>query len=143
MELTRFLTELSVIDYFFVDKHANSIALAALLNAMEITRGFPLATKAEFRKQLTLLDNVDPSGAEVEECRSRLKALYAQGGYSAPSPSSVAAAPLQEEQSRAEVNSPVCVATDVYVPAQQLAGQCQADADYGTNYAVGTQDAEL
>lgn len=105
MEHTRFLTELSVIDYFFVTKRASSVALAALLNAMDNNRDFPLAFRTEFIRQLHQLDGFDPNGFEIVECRDRLKELYIQGGY-APSASTVD----HGMEQRLETISPVSVA---------------------------------
>jgi len=92
LELARFLTELCVIDYFFVPHDASTIGIAALRNAMEFVR-YPAD---DFLEQLKLL-NIDSESKEVSECRSRLKQLYLQGGYSRP------------DEVRSESGSPVCV----------------------------------
>lgn len=99
-ELARFFTELSVIDYFFVTRRTSSVALAGLLNAMEILRLDEYAP--QLLNQLTLLDGFDPFDAEVLECRQRLHELYAQGGYAKP-PQAVPPEP------RTDTESPVCV----------------------------------
>lgn len=98
-ELARFFTELSVIDYYFVTRRTSSVALAGLLNAMEILRLDEYAP--QLLNQLTLLDGFDPFDAEILECRQRLHELYAQGGYAKP------IAPPAEP--RTDTVSPVCV----------------------------------
>jgi len=103
LEHTRFLTELSVIDYFFVTKRSSVVALAALLNAMDNNRALPFSYRAEFLNQLQRLDNFDPNDPEVGECRDRLRELYIQGGY-APNAMSL------DQEPRAETVSPVSVA---------------------------------
>ncbi|GFH46953.1 hypothetical protein CTEN210_03428 [Chaetoceros tenuissimus] len=55
LELTRFLSELSVCDYFFVDKKPSNVALACILTAFE-----------------------------VHECRLRLRDIYQRGQYHKP-----------------------------------------------------------
>lgn len=111
LEHTRFLTELSVIDYFFVTKRSSSVALAALLNAMDNNRSFPFALRSDFIAQLRRLDNFDVNDPEILECRDRLRELYIQGGYA----SNAAAAPespvdQEMQEQRTETVSPVSVA---------------------------------
>lgn len=103
LEHTRFLTELSVIDYFFVTKRSSKVALAALLNAMDNTTSFPFGHCVEFLHQLERLDEFDPNDPEIAECRDRLKELYVQGGY-APTATAV------DQEMRTETVSPVSVA---------------------------------
>ena len=103
LELSRFLTELSVIDYFFVTRCASSVAVAALLNSME-TLGLQ-AYIPKCLEQLRLLDDLDPLAAEVFECRSRLQELFAQGDYTQPQPASTHVFP-----ERTNAVSPACVA---------------------------------
>jgi hypothetical protein len=100
LELSRFLTELSVIDYYFVVHRPSSVALAALLNAME---GVPSVSNAAINGLLDELKRstkLDVSAPDVLECRDRLQLLYSQGGYSPPEPRS---------ETRTEMISPVCV----------------------------------
>jgi hypothetical protein len=110
LEHARFLTELSVIDYYFVTKRASSVALAALLNAMDHNRDFPLAFRNEFLSQLDRLEEFYPNDPEVGECRDRLRELYVQGGY-APTVD-------QDMEPRAETVSPVSVAHAFNVQGQ-------------------------
>jgi len=84
LELARFLVELCVCDYYFVNRKPSSVALAALLNALESVGGLQLPYI--FRKQfLDIISNVlqlDCKSEEVEHCRARLRDMYFQGGYS-------------------------------------------------------------
>jgi hypothetical protein len=102
LELARFLTELSVIDYFFVTSKTSSVALAALLNAMELLQLGPFIP--EFLDQLTLLDGLDSTSEEVKECRIRLEDLYLQGGYAQTSSD----LGVQHSDTRTDNVSPVC-----------------------------------
>jgi Cyclin, C-terminal domain len=98
LELSRFLTELSVIDYFFVIFRPSNVAVAALLNAMETVPGISKTIIKTFMLDVKKLTRVDLDSDAVTQCRSRLRLLYAQGGYARP----IASA-------RTEAISPVCV----------------------------------
>jgi len=101
MELARFLTELAVIDYFFVPRSMSSLALVAVLHAMDILHLNQLIP--DFFNQLKLLRGLNPSAVEVTRCRMRLRDLYLQGGYSCGNTT------MQDEDTRDETISPVCV----------------------------------
>lgn len=103
LELARFLTELSVIDYYFVVHRPSLVALAALLNAMDTVPGVTSKARLELLQELGRVKGLDPSHAQVEECRNRLRLLYAQGGYSRPDEMS------RSGENRTETVSPVCV----------------------------------
>lgn len=83
-ELARFLTELSVCDYWFVTKKPSSIALASLINALEL-QGEPRIPRT-FKIQL--LQSLGSCGSdiiydeEVITCYERLRDMYIAGGYS-------------------------------------------------------------
>jgi hypothetical protein len=112
LELSRFLVELSVIDYFFVMHRPSVVALASLLNAMDNVRGVSETARLDFERELQRFPGLDFKRQEVEECRARLRLLYAQGGYSRPE---VAGA-----ETRNETVSPVCVSYGLQQnPAQQ------------------------
>ena len=111
-EFARFLTELSVVDYFFVPKRASSTALAAILNAMDTVATIDYATRMEFMQQLKSLDEFDPYDDEIEECRDRLRELYLQGDYSIGEESQQESE--QEGDTRTDIISPVCVATAIH-----------------------------
>lgn len=66
-EMARYFVELSVLDYYFVGKRSSTVAIAALLNALE--------------DQRCCFDGLDcfvlPGHEEhVQDCRARLRSLY-------------------------------------------------------------------
>lgn len=83
-ELARFLTELSVCEYWFVKKKSSSIALAALINAIEL-QGPSLVDpvyKIEFLQSVVELNmDIDISDEEIIDCYERLRLMYIDGGY--------------------------------------------------------------
>lgn len=117
LELARFLTELSIIDYYFVIHRPSSVALAALLNAMEEISGVSEAAREDFLLEVSKIKNLDADGQDVADCRNRLQLLYAQGGYTRPMPIT---------ESRAETISPVCVS---YGCTPQLGSAVSDDVD--------------
>ena len=143
LEFARFLTELSVIDYFFVTKRASSTALAALLNAMDTVGTIDFATRMEFVRQLKGLDEFDPYDHEIEECRVRLRELYLQGGYSRAEESQQQ--PVQAGDTRTETISPVCVAT-AFDPQNGAIVEQQSKSDnqgQPTNHNSDLTDARM
>lgn len=81
-ELARFLTELSVCDYYFVTKKPSSVALAAMLNAIELQgslRQHP-RIQGEFLAYLFNV-GVNANDPEVVACYERLREMYVSGGY--------------------------------------------------------------
>lgn len=125
LEHTRFLSELSVIDYFFVTKRASSVGFAALLNAIDSNSNFPFGHRVEFLKQVERLDDFDPNDIEIGECRDRLRELYIQGGYAPPSTMSYA-----EMAQRQETVSPVSVAHAFNAKGQVLAAPSSASSKW-------------
>lgn len=112
LELARFLTELSVIDYFFVVYKPSVVAWAAILNAMDEIPGAHCAIPGlcvEVYKSTPL----NASKQELKECRDRLRSLYSQGDYS-----SSASDPGSMQGS--ERVSPVCVASYGAQTARQV-----------------------
>jgi len=99
-ELTRFLTELSVIDYYFVIHKPSSVAIAALMFAMDEVPSVSDSAKEEFLKEMSKITKLDHTTQEVVDCRNRLRLLYEQGGYSRPA---------SEPETRTDTTSPVCV----------------------------------
>jgi lipoyl(octanoyl) transferase len=110
LEHARFLTELSVIDYFFVAKLSANVGLAALLNAMDICRTCLFASRADFFYQLGSLEGFDLDDPEIEECRERLRDLYEQGGYAANGVPALGHEEEMETEQRTATISPVSVA---------------------------------
>jgi hypothetical protein len=102
LELSRFLGELSVMDYFFVAHRPSTVALAALLNAMAELPAVPPHVAVTFGSYIGCCLNIDASSVELNECRARLRLHYVQGGYSCPGSS-------PETENRETSVSPVCV----------------------------------
>jgi Cyclin, C-terminal domain len=106
LELARFLTELSVIDYFFVVHRPSIVAYAAVITAMEEVPGASSALH-DFAEEINNFSHLRFDNEDLLECRTRLRHLYAQGAYTRP----VAILPGSREESI----SPVCVSY-VYQP---------------------------
>lgn len=100
LELARFLTELSIIDYFFVNYRPSVVALASLFNAIEDVPGASEEAFVGLSNELKRFAKIDVDSTEVQECRNRLRLLYTQGGYTRPE---------SKEETRTETISPVCV----------------------------------
>ena len=104
LELSRFLTELGVIDYHFVRHKQSVVALASLLFSMQEISGVSeealLHFEAELQKEAA---DLCLSKNEVLECRERFRQLYREGGYEHPETTASSAA------TRNEAISPVCV----------------------------------
>jgi len=83
MELSRFLSELSVCDYYFVTRKPSSIAIASLLIAIDGVDHLRLSTKQrqEFIYNVSSRAHIDCYSDEIVECRTRLQDMYHQGGY--------------------------------------------------------------
>jgi hypothetical protein len=81
-ELSRFLTELSVCDYFFAKEKATTVGLASLLTAMELVDGSWKAGSIEqFLTQVISVAGCDYKSKDVLECKARLLETYIQGGF--------------------------------------------------------------
>lgn len=108
LELARFLTELSVIDYFFVIHRPSVVAYAAIIIAMEEVPGAAAAIP-DFANEINNFSHLRCDCEDLLECRTRLRLLYAQGSYTRPAtiPAGI----------RDESVSPVCVSY-VYHPHQ-------------------------
>lgn len=77
-EVARFLTELSVYDYYFTTRKPSSIGLGAILTAFkrfdEAT--LPTHVRCTFIKLVRSMEVIDPSSDEVLQCKGRLSAKY-------------------------------------------------------------------
>lgn len=109
LELARFLTELSVIDYFFVTQRPSHVAIAALMNGLDGIPEDPLIA-SQFSDEIEKVFSINTTCVEIVECRNRLRLLYAQGGYSRHSVSSA--------ETRGDTISPVCVSYGCTVEMQ-------------------------
>jgi len=86
-DVSKYLTELSVIDYFFVGRKSSSIGLAAILTAMDVaTYEFELSAedRLAFERAVYKMTGLDCRTGEVAECRLRLRNTYRQGGVYSP-----------------------------------------------------------
>ena len=99
-ELSRFLTELSVCDYFFVTRNSSSTAIAAILTSMDALPRNRLSyrMKEQFVSAMSHIAKIQCDTTEIIECTERLKEMYNRGGYNSQ----------QEKQDRGP--SPDCVA---------------------------------
>jgi len=81
-ELSRFLTELSVCDYFFVNHKFSSIAMAAILTAIEEVPDHRLLIphKQWFFQNIREIAKIDPASAEIKECCLRIRNNYYELG---------------------------------------------------------------
>lgn len=85
-ELSRFLSELSVCDYFFTTKRPSHIALACILTSFEgLSQDcIPRAIRQQFVDSAFKISGIDCTASEVLECRLRLRELYDKGQYQRP-----------------------------------------------------------
>eukprot|EP00558_Chaetoceros_sp_UNC1202_P003688 CAMPEP_0197233956 /NCGR_PEP_ID=MMETSP1429-20130617/1850_1 /TAXON_ID=49237 /ORGANISM="Chaetoceros sp., Strain UNC1202" /LENGTH=366 /DNA_ID=CAMNT_0042692275 /DNA_START=67 /DNA_END=1167 /DNA_ORIENTATION=- len=83
IELSRFLSELSVCDYFFVTHKPSSIGLACILTAFEGVSHEHLSRKhrQKFVNDVYRIAKINCTIAEVHECRLRLRDIYERGNY--------------------------------------------------------------
>ena len=83
MEITRFMTEISVCDYFFVPKKESTVALAAILSAFDVIG--PTVVREEdrvfFVDTVRRLAGLEPYTPEVSACMDRLKASFEHSGF--------------------------------------------------------------
>ena len=102
-ELSRFLSELAVCDYFFVCKKPTTVGLAALLTSIELIEGdWKPGVRKQFLSQVVSVAGCDHQSQDVLECKARLRETYIQGGFYDPQQATA--------KDRAGDNgSPVCV----------------------------------
>lgn len=110
LEVTRFLTEISVCDYFFVPHKPSTVALSALFCAFEIVGEGIITqnTKLYFMNQVRNLTGLECCTPEIQSCMARMKHSFHQSGFS------LSTFDISPESSKARPtdggNSPVCVA---------------------------------
>ena len=85
-ELSRFLTELSVCDYFFVTQNPSSVGIASLLIAVEVVgqEEYDPSLIQIFLQRLYHETSINGYSPEVQECKARLRSTYEEGGFSKP-----------------------------------------------------------
>lgn len=125
-ELSRFLTELSVCDYFFVTQHPSTVAIASLLIAVEVVGQdeYDPSLIQIFLQRLYHETRLNGYSPEVQECKARLRSTYEEGGFSKPVHEIPCDAAMQDSSNRDEdeetvkeddsdslnyIPSPVCV----------------------------------
>lgn len=107
LEITRFLTEITVCDYFFVSKKLSTVALAALYSAFDIigTSCISEADKNYFKCEVRRLTTLESVTDDVLACVARMKHSFQQSGFTLST--------FDSQKGRSEDGgntSPVCVA---------------------------------
>mgnify|MGYP005849321739 CR=1 FL=1 len=94
-EMARYFVELSVLDYYFVGKRNSTVAVAALINALEDQKCYGAN-----------LSCFVPPGEEemVQDCRDRLRSLY-----NVPDQAVFGSDTPEECQGHQRTSSPTCV----------------------------------
>jgi hypothetical protein len=108
-DLTQFMIELSIMDYFFVTYKASEVAVASLLNALQC-----LHPQTVPQRKLSFLTSfVDLNSPGIVACRERLVLIYAQandqGVYVSGSTTGNIASVATEQSSPHRTTSPVSV----------------------------------
>ena len=108
LELSRFLAELSVIDYFFVTQNPSHVAIAAIANAMQDIATVPMEARTHFAEMIQRNHNLDIQTCQtIVECRNRLRLLCTLQGSLANAAASVDETAAREGDTQ---SSPVSVA---------------------------------
>jgi hypothetical protein len=133
LELARFLTELSVIDYFFVIHRQSSVGLASLLFAMDEIPAVTEQVRKEFLLEIGKVALFDHESSQVLDCLDRLRLLYAQGGYGR----------MATTETRTETVSPVCVSYGCVPPKVSSSATVLSSSfsDNSTSDSQPTKDA--
>ena len=83
-ELTRFLTEAILTDYYFVPFKASTISIAAIFTALDITVGESAicnGTAQHFGREVSRLTEQDAFSSDVFKCMDRMKKMFESGGF--------------------------------------------------------------
>ena len=86
-DIARFLTELSVCDYFYAPRNSSSVGMASLLIAIETVNGhgstpiFPNEFMIHFVQMLEQETSLNALSQEVQDCRERLSRTFVQSGF--------------------------------------------------------------
>ena len=83
-ELTRFLTEAILTDYYFVPFKASTISIAAIFTALDITVGESAicnGTAQHFGREVSRLTEQDAFSSNVFKCMDRMKKMFESGGF--------------------------------------------------------------
>jgi len=124
-EVARFLTELSICDYYFTTRKPSSTGLGAVLAAFERfdENTLPLRVQRTFLKLVRSMEVIDPFSDEVQGCKSRLSATYHQDESEQEEHSEVVQAPsgAYEQQPIGVIEAPR--------DAGRFSPDCVADVD--------------
>eukprot|EP00934_Nitzschia_sp_Nitz4_P009272 Nitzschia sp. Nitz4//scaffold35_size145790//80590//81817//NITZ4_003032-RA/size145790-augustus-gene-0.120-mRNA-1//1//CDS//3329549130//9262//frame0 len=102
LELTKFLTEISVLDAFFISQKPSDVAMAAFFNSMAMY-GISHDKRVEYAQGLSMRTGLNPGSFQVQECQKRLMSLYRRAPHVLETDS------VTTTESRQEATSPVCV----------------------------------
>mmetsp|Transcript_29075 Transcript_29075/g.45181 ORF Transcript_29075/g.45181 Transcript_29075/m.45181 type:complete len:356 (-) Transcript_29075:436-1503(-) len=138
-EVTNFLTELAVLDYWFVTKKPSSIALGAIMISLEIHLRERVYDLNEFFSDIAKASGMLVTDVETVQCRDRLWETYVSGGY---------ASSLQQPQDEQLVrfaDSPVCVSgaprrQDSPVTVEEQGDDAPSVSASATVYTMGGND---
>lgn len=103
-DIARFMTELSVCDYFFVARRPSHVAVACILNAMEDVQ-VPPHMILDYLEAIKATANIDVEGRDIYECQAQLKEMYTASGCGNNVQDFCAEPPVERDESV----SPVCV----------------------------------
>ena len=83
MELTRFLTEAILTDYYFVPFKASTISIAAVFTAIDITGESVMCrrTAQNFGREVSRLTKLYAFSSNVFKCMDRMKKMFDSGGF--------------------------------------------------------------
>jgi hypothetical protein len=96
-------------DFFFVPFRPSTVALAAILNAMESLPSVPYSAQMSLMAHLFKY-GINPYTKHVNECRARIRLHYEKGGYAPPSSGTSNMNNTQTGQEDRDISgSPVCV----------------------------------
>ncbi|KAL7531079.1 hypothetical protein ACHAXR_004418, partial [Thalassiosira sp. AJA248-18] len=130
-ELSRFLTELSVCDYWFATKKPSSIAVASIINAIELQG----SCRVDSRYKVEFIHRVVDIGMDIAdddaviECYERLREMYIAGGYT---PNLEDRRPMGEGRSGAMSDNPM---------AMERIGPDEGDRNGEANVPPAVEDA--
>ena len=83
IELTRFLTEAILTDYYFVPFKASTISFAAIFTALDIVGESAMChgTAQHFGREVSRLTKLNAFSSDVFKCMDRMKKTFESGGF--------------------------------------------------------------
>lgn len=124
-ELSRFFTELSVCDYYYVTQNPSAIGYASLLNAIDVVgeqheeegeKKFFSEFKQQFSNKVYSQTGLYAMNKDIMNCRARLQATFIRGGFSKQYQKQTCISPTPKGQNNSEENminesipSPICI----------------------------------